>query len=136
MACRLSGDISCPQELRGFLIVKKLSTTNVDYDYFVDDSVDLAALGTSFFSIGRSEVELLSPQQRLLLEVSRESLEDAGEVGYAGKIIGVSVGSLGSDWSDICSRDALRAGPYTFTCSHDFIISERVSHEIDLRRPR
>lgn len=158
MACRLPGGIGSPQGLWEFLMegrdgrirvpksrfnskgyyspFKRPSTTNVEYGYFLDESVDLAGLDTSFFSMGRSEVELLDPQQRLMLEVALESLDDAGEVGWAGAKIGVYVGSFGQDWSDICTRDELRSGPYTVTCSHDFMISERLSHEMDLRGPR
>lgn len=158
MACRLPGGIDSPQSLWNFLIegkdgrvqipntrfnskgfysaLKRPSTLGTEYGYFLDESVDLAALDTSFFSMGRSEVEKLDPQQRLLLEVARESLEDAGEVGWEGSTMGVYVGSFGQDWSEICTRDEVRSGAYTVTCSHDFMISERISHEMDLHGPR
>lgn len=67
------------------------------FGYFLDD--DLSQIDTSFFSMSRKEVERCDPQQRLLLEVSREALEDAGEIDYRGKTIGCFVGTFGDDVS-------------------------------------
>ena len=158
MACRLPGGISSPKGLWNFLIegrdartrvpksrfnvdgyysaVKRPGTTNTEFGYFLDESVDLAGLDTSFFSMTRTEVEWLDPQQRLMLEVARESLDDAGEVGWKGSNTGVYMGNFTQDWYDIMVRDGLRQSQYAVTTSHDFMISERVSHEMDLRGPR
>ena len=158
MACRLPGGISSPKGLWKFLIegrdartrvpksrfnvdgyysaVKRPGTTNTEFGYFLDESVDLAGLDTSFFSMTRTEVEWLDPQQRLMLEVARESLDDAGEVGLKGSNTGVYMGNFTQDWYDIMVRDGLRQSQYAVTTSHDFMISERVSHEMDLRGPR
>ena len=158
MACRLPGGISSPKGLWGFLVegrdartrvpksrfnvdgyysaVKRPGTTNTEFGYFLDESVDLAGLDTSFFSMTRTEVEWLDPQQRLMLEVARESLDDAGEVGWKGSNTGVYMGNFTQDWYDTMVRDGLRQSQYAVTTSHDFMISERVSHEMDLRGPR
>ena len=158
MACRLPGGVSSPKALWDFLMegrdartrvpktrfningyyspVKRPGTTNTEFGYFLDESVDLAGLDTSFFSMTRTEVEWLDPQQRLMLEVARESLDDAGEVGWKGSNIGVYMGNFTQDWYDIMVRDGLRHSHYAVTTSHDFMISERVSHEMDLRGPR
>ncbi|KAI8258243.1 polyketide synthase, partial [Colletotrichum sp. SAR 10_98] len=157
MACRLPGGIHSPEELWEFLVegrdarirvpasrfnidayysaTKKSGTTNSQHGYYLDESVDLAGLDTSFFSMSRTEVEWLDPQQRLMLEVARESLDDAGEVAWRGKEIGVYIGSFGQDWYDILQRDPMRHNPVSVVTSHDFMISERISHEMDLHGP-
>ena len=158
MACRLPGGVSSPKELWNFLIegrdarshvpktrfnidgyyspVKRPGTTKTKFGYFLDESIDLAGLDTSFFSMTRTEVEWLDPQQRLMLEVVRESLDDAGEIDWKGSNIGVYMGNFTQDWYDIMVRDGLRHSNYAVSTSHDFMISERVSHEMDLRGPR
>ncbi|KAF4438150.1 putative polyketide synthase [Fusarium austroafricanum] len=157
MACRLPGGIGCPQDLWEFLLEgrdarghvpksrfnvsayyssdKKPAATNTEYGYFLDESVDLGALDTSFFSMHRGEVARLDPQQRLLLEVARESIDDAGEVRWKGKNIGVYVGTFSQDWYDSFNRESLKYGLYQATATHDFMMSERLSHEMDLRGP-
>ncbi|KAK2821813.1 hypothetical protein FQN49_007650, partial [Arthroderma sp. PD_2] len=157
MACRLPGGIKSPSQLWDFVLrgedarsrvpnsrfnisayyspVKKPGTTIAEFGYFLDEDVDLGALDTSFYSISRNEVERLDPQQKLLLEVARESIDDAGEVGWKGTNIGVYVGSFGQDWYDSFNRESQKYGIYQATTTHDFMISERVSHEMDLRGP-
>ncbi|PTB42734.1 hypothetical protein M441DRAFT_166252 [Trichoderma asperellum CBS 433.97] len=157
MACRLPGGIKSPKDLWDFLLegrdgrsrvpktrfnidgyyspTKRAATAITEHGYFLDESVDLGALDTSFFSMTRTEVEYLDPQQKLMLEVARESLDDAGEVGTKGSNIGVYVGSFGQDWYDILAREGLRQNSYTIVASHDFMLSERISHEMDLKGP-
>lgn len=157
MACRLPGGISSPKELWEFLIKgrdgrtripktrfnidgwyspeKQPGTSNTEHGYFLDESIDLAGLDTSFFSMTRKEVEWLDPQQRLMLEVARESLEDACEIGWEGSNTGVYMGNFTQDWYDMMVRDGLRQSHYAVSTSHDFMISERISHEMDLRGP-
>ena len=82
MACRLPGGIASPQELWDFLIAggdarcrvpdtrynlagyhcktKKAGSTVAEHGYFLDESVDLGALDTSFSSMARAEVERVS----------------------------------------------------------------------------
>jgi hypothetical protein len=158
MACRLPGGIKCPQDLWELLLskgdargrvpetrynvsafhspTKKPGHTITEHGYFLDDSVDLGALDTSVFPMARSELEGLDPQQRLLFEVSRESLDDAGEVGWRGKNVGVFVGTFGNDWYDLQQKETQRHGTYYISTSHDFNTSNRLSHEMDLRGPR
>ncbi|CAI6338798.1 unnamed protein product [Periconia digitata] len=157
MACRLPGGIRSPEDLWEFLVqgrdgrtrvpksrfnidgwyssTKQPGTSNTEYGYFLDESVDLAGLDTSFFSMTRKEVEWLDPQQRLMLEVARESLEDACEVGWEGSNTGVYMGNFTQDWYDMMIRDGLRHSHYAAATTHDFMISERISHEMDLRGP-
>ncbi|KAF3480038.1 uncharacterized protein GIQ15_07014 [Arthroderma uncinatum] len=157
MACRLPGGIHSPSELWAFLHAgrdargpvpssrynisafhspdKKPGSVISQQGYFLDSTNDLAALDTSFFSMPRSEVETLDPQQRMLLEVTREALDDAGETGWRGSNIGVYVGSYGQDWYDVSVRDTQAHGIYQILGPHDFMISNRISHELDLHGP-
>lgn len=158
MACRLPGGIFSPQELWSFLLdkrdaqtpipksrynlagyhsaVQKPGTTKAGFGYFLDETVDLGAIDTSFFSMARTEVERVDPQHRLLLEVSREALEDAGEKNWRGQNIGVYAGSYGQDWYDLYASDSQKYSMYQVTANHDFMLSNRVSYEMDLRGPR
>jgi acyl transferase domain-containing protein len=157
MACRLPGKIHSPKELWDFLIskgdartrvpesrynvsayhspTKKFGSIVTDFGYFLDETVDLAALDTSFFPMQRKDLERLDPQQRLLLEVARESLDDAGEVNWRGSNVGVYVGNYGADWYDLLNSDQQRYGTH-ITTAHDFMLSNRLSYEMDLRGPR
>jgi hypothetical protein len=157
MACRLPGGIHSPKELWDFLLAKgdartrvpdsryniaayhspthKPGTTVADFGYFLDESVALGGLDSSFFSISRQEVERLDPQQRLLLEVAREALDDSGEVGWRGTNIGVYVGNYGQDWYDLFNREPQMFG-HQVTATNDFMISNRLSYEMDLHGPR
>ncbi|KAI1128529.1 hypothetical protein F5Y10DRAFT_265029 [Nemania abortiva] len=157
MACRLPGRVHSPQELWEFLLSKgdprsrvpetrygisgyfskskKPGTTNTEYGYFLDESVALGALDTSFFPMARKELENLDPQQRILLEISRECVDDAGEVGWKGKNVGVYIGSFGNDWYDTVEADAQKSGIYQLSTRHDFALSNRISYEMDLQGP-
>lgn len=107
------------------------------FGYFLED--DLSQIDTSFFSMSRKEVERCDPQQRFLLEVSREALEDAGEVDYRGKNIACFVGTFGDDWAQIAGKEALhpQGGLGYVTTGHgDLMLSNRVSYEYDLKGPR
>lgn len=102
--------------------------------YFLDD--DLTSLDTSFFSMSKNELERSDPQQRQLLEVTRECLENAGEVDYRGKPIGCYVGTFGEDWLQMSARETQHSGGYILTGHGDLMISNRVSYEYDFRGPR
>lgn len=157
MACRLPGGISSPPELWDFLMAKrdartrvpptrfnidayhttnpKPGTTVAEHGYFLDETNDLGALDTSFFSMPKVEVERFDPQQRLLLEASREALEDAGETNWRGRNIGVYVGSFAQDWYDLTFSEPQPYGVYQVSGTHDFALSNRISYEMDLRGP-
>ncbi|CAG8974567.1 hypothetical protein HYALB_00004363 [Hymenoscyphus albidus] len=157
MACRLPGKIHCPQDLWEFLMAKGDARTLVpdtrykissyysptkkpgaavsQYGYFLDESVDLGALDTSFFSMAQGDVERLDPQQRILLEVSRECIIDAGDIREKGNNVGVYVGSFGNDWYDVTQRETQRYGSYQVATTHDYALSNRISYEMNLRGP-
>ncbi|KAF3012563.1 t1pks [Neopestalotiopsis sp. 37M] len=157
MACRLPGKIASPKEMWDFIAAgkdartevpatrwsskawhsatKKKGTSRTKHGYFLDESVDLGALDASAFPMPRSEIERMDPQQRLLLEVTHECLDDSGEVDWKGSSTGVYVGCFGQDWYDVQTRDMLKYSNYQITGSHDFMVSERISHELDLHGP-
>ncbi|KAJ4391882.1 hypothetical protein N0V93_005502 [Gnomoniopsis smithogilvyi] len=157
MACRLPGGIHSPKDLWDFLMLGGDARTRVpasrynvaafhcptqkaghvisEYGYFLDETTNIGALDTSMFPMARSELETLDPQQKLLLEVTRESIDDAGEVGWRGTNIGVYVGSFGNDWYDVMQRESQRHGAYYISGCHDYALSNHVSYEMDLRGP-
>lgn len=104
------------------------------HGYFLDQ--DLSCLDASFFTMAKGEVEQLDPQQRLLLEVTRECLEDAGEVDYRGKQIGCYVGTFGDDWLIMRVKDPLDGSFHAVTGTGDLMIANRISFEYDFRGPR
>lgn len=157
IALRLPGGISTPSHFWDFLINKrdargpipgtrfkassfyspsgKPGFIHSQHGYFLDESVDLGALDTSFFSMPKTEVERADPQQRLLLELAWECFESAGEVDYRGKAIGTYIGSFGEDWAENFSKDTNIFGPYKITGYGDFTAPNRISYEYDLRGP-
>ncbi|XDG09180.1 hypothetical protein ABKA04_008795 [Annulohypoxylon sp. FPYF3050] len=157
MALRLPGGLTTPQELWEFLLAKgdarsrvpqsrynlsafysptgKPGTVSTEHGYFLDDSVDLGALDTSFFTMPRTEVERADPQQRLLLEVARECFEDAGVTNWRGKTIGCYVGNFGEDWLEMFTKETQQWGMHRVVGTGDFVLSNRISYEMDLRGP-
>ena len=158
MAVRLPGGIMTPQQMWEFLMAKGDARTRVpetrynvsayhsktpkpgsvitEYGCFLDESVDLGALDTSFFHMPRSEVERADPQQRLMLEVARECFEDAGITNWRGRTIGCYMGSFGEDWVEMFAKEPQQWGMHRIVGYGDFALSNRVSYEMDLQGPR
>lgn len=157
MGMRLPGGISTPEQFWDLLTNKRdgkcqvpkgrysveafhgqdLSKNAVasDQGYFLQD-LNLKAFDAPFFSMKKSEVELLDPQQRLLLEAIWECMERAGQTNWRGTNIGCYVGSFGEDWHDQFAMDAQDPGFFKVTGSTDFNLANRVSYEYDLKGPR
>ena len=110
----------------------KKSAIKTQYGYFLDH--DLSRLDASFFSMTQTDLERTDPQQRLILEVTRECLENAGEVEWRGKPIGCYVGTFGEDWLHSMSKENQFTG--AFAASGDLMIANRVSYEFDFTGPR
>lgn len=158
MACRLPGGLTTPHDLWEFLLAKKNArgrvpesrynissyysavpkpgTISTEYGCFLDESVDLGALDTSFFTLPRTEVERADPQQRLMLEVARECFEDAGLTNWRGKTIGCYVGNFGEDWVEMFAKEPQQWGMHRIVGTGDFVISNRLSYEFDIKGPR
>ncbi|KAI5456752.1 KR domain-containing protein [Mariannaea sp. PMI_226] len=157
MALRLPGGVSNPAEFWDLLVngrdarslipesrfnasayyspSKKAGHIVTRHGYFLDESVELGALDASFFSMPKSEIERADPQQRILLELAYECLESAGEQGYRGSSIGTYIGSYGDDWHECVARDTQLNGFYKITGYGDFVLSNRISYEYDLKGP-
>ncbi|PFH57373.1 hypothetical protein XA68_15148 [Ophiocordyceps unilateralis] len=156
MGLRLPGGISTPDEFWNHLVNKKDNRSRVpstrynvdaftrgdqhvvasEYGYFLDD-VNLKAFDASFFSMNRSEVEILDPQQRLLLEVVWECMERAGQKDWRGTDVGCYVGAFGEDWYEMLAKDPQLSvsGHSRVTTASDFALSNRVSYEYNLHGP-
>jgi acyl transferase domain-containing protein len=158
MGLRLPGGISTTQDFWDLLVNKgdgkcrvPLDRYNVDafhgdgshrqavasdHGYFLKDVLNLKAFDASFFSMNRTEVEILDPQQRLLLEVVWECMENAGQTSWRGTDIGCYVGVFGEDWHDLMTMDTQASGLFRISGNGDFAISNRISYEYDLKGPR
>lgn len=163
MACRLPGGVQSPADLWDLLVAggdgrslipqsrfnrtghysadKRPGISSVQHGYFLDESIDIAGVDTSFTSMSRGDLEVLDPQQRMVMEVSRDALNDAGATGWKGSNTGVYVGSHGEDWHDMLRREELLAhmstlsGSAALAGSQDYMVSARISHELDLQGP-
>lgn len=153
---RLPGGISNTLEYWELLVNGRDAKSRVDKERFnpdaFDDSLggnlsireqngyflsqDLGLFDPSFFSFSRKEAERCDPQQRLLLEVTRECLEDAGEVNYRGRPIGCYIGSFGSTWLRLQNVDPQFPTNYLMAGMEDYMLSNRISYEYDLAGPR
>ncbi|KAF2756071.1 ketoacyl-synt-domain-containing protein [Pseudovirgaria hyperparasitica] len=110
-------------------------TIKTKHGYFLDEKVNLGHLDTSYFQFSKSQACNMDPQQRLLLEVAREALEDAGEKNWRGSRTGCYIGNFGEDWLETCAKDDLRTEQYGIEGTGDFVLSNRVSYQLDLRGP-
>ena len=113
----------------------KKGMVTIDHGYFLED-INLYALDESFFSISQFEAETIDPQQRMLLEVVWECMVNAGQTNWRGSNIGCFIGSFGEDWLDIAAKDTQNFGIYRISGSGDFMLSNRISYEYDLKGPR
>ncbi|KAJ5297689.1 Acyl transferase/acyl hydrolase/lysophospholipase [Penicillium antarcticum] len=156
MSVRLPGGLHSPQQFWDFLVAKgdalgpipksrynasayyseepKPGSIQIMNGYFLDESIDLATMDTSFFTMGASEVEKADPYHRQMLEVARECMEDAGEI-WKGRRIGCFMGSFGQDWSEIQAKEDQQHGMHRLTGTGDFMLANRVSYEMDLSGP-
>ncbi|KAJ5783184.1 hypothetical protein N7457_004958 [Penicillium paradoxum] len=157
MSVRLPGGLHSPQQLWNFLLSKgdargqvpktrynaaayysetqKSGSTRTEYGYFLDESIDIASVDTSFFSMGKVEVERMDPHHRQMLEVARECMEDAGETEWKGRPIGCYMGSFGEDWLEISVKEHQQYGQHRVSGYGDFMLPNRVSYEMDLTGP-
>lgn len=157
MSVRLPGGLHTPKQLWDFLVAKgdargevpksrynasayysetqKPGSIKTEYGYFLDESIDIASVDTSFFTMGKLEVERMDPHQRQMLEVARECMEDAGETNWKGRQIGCYMGSFGEDWLEICVKETQQYGQHRVSGYGDFMLPNRVSYEMDLTGP-
>lgn len=104
------------------------------FGYFLED--DLFRVDASFFSMSKDELGKCDPQQRQLLEVTRECLEDAGEIDYRARKVGCYVGTYGEDWLRMSARESSQhASGYVLSGHLDLMLANRVSYEYDFKGP-
>lgn len=158
MSVRLPGNIQTPQDLWEFIVQKrdargpvpksrynasayhsgkaKPGCIKTEYGYFLDESVDVSTVDTSFFHMSKAEVERTDPHQRQMLEVVRECMEDACETEWKGTPIGCYMGSFGEDWVEMFAKENQQYGLHRVSGYGDFVLANRVSYEMDFTGPR
>lgn len=104
--------------------------------YFIHE--DLREFENSFFGINNIEATFMDPQQRKLLELTYECLENAGVRldQVSGQPIGVFVGSFTLDYWMMQTRDPDYLHRYHATGMGTTILSNRISHALNLTGPR
>lgn len=98
---------------------------------------DLWAFDPAVFGISPREAGQMDPQQRLLLHVVWEALEDAGlpPDRLAGQHVGVFVGCSAMAHAARLAQDAAITDAYLMTGNTLALVSNRISHVLDLRGP-
>ncbi|RMJ15894.1 hypothetical protein CDV36_004437 [Fusarium kuroshium] len=158
MSCRLSGDVSNPEDFWTLLSrsrsgwrempedrfnmgafhhpnPQKKGCINAKGGYFMNQ--DLSRFDAPFFNISEQEALAMDPQQRQLLECTYEALENAGvpKEMIAGRNIGVFVGGASSDYRMGTLRDVNRVPMFDATGNHQSIQAGRLSYYFDFRGP-
>lgn len=98
---------------------------------------DPYAFDAAFFNIPAAEAMALDPKQRVTLEVTYEALESAGLPlqKVAGTQTACYIGSATSDYRDMLTRDFNNYPKYYVVGEADEMVSNRVSHFLDLHGP-
>lgn len=98
---------------------------------------DIWDFDPSVFNISVREAAQMDPQQRILLQVVWEALEDAGLPHHrlAGTDVGVFVGASAMGYGTRISHDPLVADAYMMMGNTLSLVSNRISHALDLRGP-
>lgn len=98
---------------------------------------DIWSFDASVFAISTREASQLDPQQRVLLQVVWEALEDAGlpPDRLAGQAMGVFVGASTMGYGARLAHDPMTADAYLMTGNTLSLVSNRISHALDLRGP-
>ncbi|WP_158241887.1 type I polyketide synthase [Tabrizicola sp. TH137] len=98
---------------------------------------DLWSFDVAPFGISPREAGQMDPQQRLLLQVVWEALEDAGlpPDRLAGQHVGVYAGCSAMAHAARLAQDAAITDAHLMTGNTMALVSNRVSHVLDLRGP-
>ena len=115
---------------------EKIGTMNMKSGYFIHE--DLRKFENSFFGINNIEATFMDPQQRKLLEVVYECLENAGVPleQISNTNIGTFVGSFTLDYWMMQTREPDYLHRYHATGMGTTILSNRISHALNLLGPR
>ncbi len=98
---------------------------------------DIYVFDAAFFNITAAEAMALDPRQRIAMEVAYEALENAGMPlqKVAGTQTACFMGSSMSDYRDAVARDFAHFPKYHILGSSDEMISNRISHFLDIHGP-
>lgn len=98
---------------------------------------DPYAFDAAFFNITAAEAISFDPKQRIALEVVYEALENAGKTlqRVAGTQTACYIGSSMSDYRDAVVRDFGHSPKYHILGTCEEMISNRVSHFLDIHGP-
>lgn len=69
-------------------------------------------------------------------KVARECIKDPGETGWKRRPIGCYIGRYEEDWVKFSAKDNQQYGLYRVTGYGDFMLPNRMLHEMDLMKPR
>ena len=97
----------------------------------------IGAFDPNYFGILPREAELMDPQQRLALETAIEAVDDAGipHECLKGSRTGVFIASYHDDYARLVYEDVDAIDLRTLTGTLQSIVSNRISHFLDLRGP-
>ena len=159
MACRLPDKCHNPKAFWSFLEEGKVAmntppgtrfSLNTHYNgslkpqtmaspggMFLQD-VDLRDIDAQFFRLSGIEASSMDPQQRQLLEVVYEGLENGGVTleQLDGAAVGCFVSSFASDFADIQARDPENRASATVVGVGRAMLSNRLSHFLNIKGPR
>ncbi|KAI1319731.1 thiolase-like protein [Xylariaceae sp. FL0255] len=104
---------------------------------FLQD-VDIRDIDAQFFKLSGIEAVSMDPQQRQLLEVVYEGLENAGVTleQLNGTSVGCFVSSFACDFADVQARDPENRAPTTVVGVGRAMLSNRLSHFLNIKGPR
>ncbi|KAK8130893.1 polyketide synthase [Apiospora sp. TS-2023a] len=158
MACRLSGDVSSPDDLWTMLSrsrdgwckvpedrfsskafyhknPQRTGTFNIKGGYFMKQ--DVSKFDAPFFNITKQEATAMDPQQRFLLEVTYEALESAGipKDAISGRKMGVYVAGRPSDYRQGTLDDTCQLPLFDATGNQVSVQAGRISYYFNLQGP-
>jgi acyl transferase domain-containing protein len=159
MACRLPDECHTPREFWTFLEQGKIAlntppstrfSLNTHYDGSMRpqtmaspggmflQAVDPRDFDAGFFRVSGIEATSMDPQQRQLLEVVYEGIENAGVTldQLDGAPVGCFVSSFACDYGDIQARDPENRAPATVVGVGKTMLSNRISHFLNIKGPR
>ncbi|CAH0027307.1 unnamed protein product [Clonostachys rhizophaga] len=103
--------------------------------HFID--ANISSFDASFFRISPQQAAVMDPQQRILLEMTYEALESAGmpREQYRGSNTGVFGALFITDFDRNMLKDTIGKSPYTLLGNEEAILTNRISHALDLHGP-
>ena len=157
MACRAPGEVDTPDALWRLVCGRIDATREVPAErwdgarwFDADPSApgmittnragfleNIDAFDPEYFGILLREAESMDPQQRLALETAIEAIDDAGvpQERLKGSRTGVFIASYHDDYARLVYEDVDAIDLRTLTGTLQSIVSNRISHFLDLRGP-